>query len=61
MIDITSITMMFQVLLATVLGMVIGEVQRVSPKDNINIVGINRADGETILPQQILDKIKELV
>ena len=42
------------------LGMIIGEVQRVAPKDNLNIVGINRADGETIVPQQILDKIKEL-
>ncbi|RMF97271.1 MAG: 2-oxoacid:acceptor oxidoreductase subunit alpha [Candidatus Schekmanbacteria bacterium] len=42
------------------LGMIIGEVKRVSPKEDINIVGVNRADGETIVPQQILDKIKEL-
>lgn len=41
------------------LGMIIGEVQRVSAKD-IPIVGINRADGETITPNQILTRIKEL-
>lgn len=41
------------------LGMIIGEVQRVAVKD-IPIVGINRADGETITPNQILTRIKEL-
>ncbi|MBI5375957.1 MAG: 2-oxoacid:acceptor oxidoreductase subunit alpha [Candidatus Schekmanbacteria bacterium] len=41
------------------LGMIIGEVQRVAAKD-IPIVGINRADGETITPNQILTRIKEL-
>ncbi len=42
------------------MGQLIGEVER-AIKGKANVVGLNRYDGELITPEEILNKIKELV